>query len=108
MREAFYAMEGFAIVVEFRLKPGGRERFVELVALNAATSTRDEPGCRRFDVLLPEDGEDRVDLYEIYDDAEAFAAHLETPHFKRFKAASADLVERSSITRYRVSEHAKT
>ena len=100
-------MPEFAIVVEFRLKPGARERFIELVAANAAASVRDEPGCRRFDILLPEDGGDRVDLYEIYDDADAFAAHLETPHFKRFKATSAELIERSSVTRYRVSENVK-
>jgi (4S)-4-hydroxy-5-phosphonooxypentane-2,3-dione isomerase len=101
-------MAGFAIVVEFRLKPGARDRFVELVTVNAATSVRDEPGCRRFDILLPEGNVDRVDLYEIYDDAEAFAAHLETPHFKRFKAASAELIEQQTVTRYRVSENAKS
>ena len=101
------AMAEFAIVVEFRLRPGTRERFVELVAANAAASVRDEPGCRRFDVLLPEDGGERVDLYEVYDDADAFAAHLETPHFLRFKTGTAGLVERSSVTRYRVSENAK-
>ena len=100
-------MAEFAIVVEFRLQPGARERFIELVTANAAASVRDEPGCRRFDILLPENGGDRVDLYEIYDDADAFAAHLETPHFKRFKAASTELVERSAVTRYRVRENAK-
>jgi (4S)-4-hydroxy-5-phosphonooxypentane-2,3-dione isomerase len=100
-------MAEFAIVVEFRLKPGGRERFAQLVAANAAASVRDELGCRRFDILLPEDGAERVDLYEIYDDADAFAAHLETPHFKRFKAASTELVEQQTVTRYRVSENAK-
>ena len=94
-------------MVEFRLKPGTRGRFVELVSANAATSARDEPGCRRFDILLPEEGGERVDLYEIYDDAEAFAAHLETPHFQQFKAASAELIEQQSVTRYRVSENAK-
>jgi len=100
-------MAEFAIVVEFRLKPGTRERFLELVTANAAASVRDEPGCRRFDILLPEEGGERVDLYEIYDDAEAFAAHLETPHFNRFKAASAELVEQQTVTRYRVRENAK-
>ena len=89
------------------MKPGAGERFVELVAVNAAASVRDEPGCRRFDILLPEAGGERVDLYEIYDDADAFAAHLETPHFKRFKAETAELIERSSVTRYQVSENAK-
>ena len=100
-------MAEFAIVVELRLKPGTRERFLELVTANAAASVRDEPGCRRFDILLPEEGGERVDLYEIYDDAEAFAAHLQTPHFNRFKAASAELIERQTLTRYRVRENAK-
>jgi autoinducer 2-degrading protein len=100
-------MAEFAIVVEYRLKPGAQERFVELVTGNAATSVSDEPGCRRFDILLPEDGVDRVDLYEIYDDADAFAVHLETPHFKRFKAASTELIERSTVIRYWVIENAK-
>jgi (4S)-4-hydroxy-5-phosphonooxypentane-2,3-dione isomerase len=100
-------MAEFAILVEFRLKPGARERFVELVTANAAASVRDEPGCRRFDILLPEEGGERVDLYEIYDDADAFASHLETPHFKRFKAETAELIERSGVTRDRVRENAK-
>ena len=100
-------MAEFAIVVEFRVKAGARERFLELVTANAAASVRDEPGCRRFDILLPEEGGERVDLYEIYDDAEAFAAHLETPHYNRFRAASAELIEQQTVTRYRVRENAK-
>ena len=46
-------MSGFVIVVDFHLKPGSKTAFRRLIDENARTSCRDEPGCRRFDVLEP-------------------------------------------------------
>jgi quinol monooxygenase YgiN len=90
------------ILVEFVVAPEGRAGFAELVRENAAASLRDEPGCRRFDVLVPEDGPgDRVVLYEIYDDAEAFDAHLRSRHYARFARASEPLVRGKTVTRLR-------
>ena len=72
-------MAGVAIWVEFTVRPGAFGPFHELVTANAAASLRDEPGCRQFDVLVPDDGAGHdVALYEIYDDAAAFDAHLQT------------------------------
>ena len=92
-------MSGFVIIVDFRLKPGTYDRFRALIVENAAASVRDEPGCRRFDVVVPEGESDRILLYEIYDDAAAFAAHLATPHFASFDAASAPLVAAKTVSR---------
>ena len=36
-------------------------------------------------------------LYEIYDDAAAFAAHMRTSHFLSFDAASAALVADKTV-----------
>ncbi len=99
-------MNRFALVVSFTLKSGAREAFLGLIRENAAASVRDEPGCYRFDVLTCDDP-DRVLLYEIYADADAFAHHIKTPHFKSFDAASQDLVAAKSAERYVVSENAK-
>jgi (4S)-4-hydroxy-5-phosphonooxypentane-2,3-dione isomerase len=101
-------MDGFVILVEFRVKPGMVGRFVEVVTPNAKASVRDEPGCRRFDILLPQEQADCVWLYEIYDDEDAFAAHLATPHYAQFKAASEPIVERQTVIRCGLTEHAKT
>lgn len=88
------------ILVEFELHPGKEPEFRRLVLENAAASLRDEPGCSLFDVLTPEGGPgDRIVLYEIYDDAAAFDAHLATPHFAEFNAASAPLVARKTVHR---------
>lgn len=88
------------ILVEFELHEGKEPEFRNLVLENAAASLRDEPGCRQFDVLTPEAGPgDRITLYEIYDDAAAFDAHLATPHFATFNEATAPLVATKTVHR---------
>lgn len=98
-------MTEFALLAQFTLKPATRDRFVELVLRNAAASVN-EPGCRRFDVLTPRDGAERVVLYEIYDDEAAFEAHMQSPHFAEFRRATADLVETRSVERHDVRQNA--
>lgn len=92
-------MSGFIIMVDFRLKPGARETFRPLMDANARASVREEPGCRRFDVVEPENDPDRILLYEIYDDAAAFDAHCRAPHFLSFDAESAPLVIDKQVIR---------
>ncbi len=95
-------MSGFSIIVDFRLKPGARAAFRRLIDLNARESVTNEPGCRRFDVLEPKGEDDRIVLYEIYDDRDAFTAHVRSEHFARFDKASAPLVTAKSVTEYEV------
>jgi autoinducer 2-degrading protein len=90
-------MGAYVIVVDFRLKPGTKQAFRQLIDANARASCRDEPGCRRFDVVeLPSEA-DRILLYEIYDDRAAFDAHVKTPHFASFNAASAAHVSQKNV-----------
>lgn len=93
---------GYAITVEFSLKPGTRMQFRALIDANARDSCRHEPGCRRFDVLEPEGERDRILLYEIYDDRAAFREHLKAPHFALFDKASAPLVLGKRVVEYAV------
>ena len=92
-------MTPFAIIVDFKLKPGVRSAFRQLVDANARASAGREPGCRRFDVLEPGGDADRILLYEIYDSVAAFDAHLGSPHYAEFDAASAPLVTGKSVVR---------
>src|SRR5688500_10619300 len=91
---------GFVIIVDFRLRPGAQEAFRRAVDENARASARDEPGCRRFDVLEPSGERDRIVLYEIYDDLAAFDAHLASPHFAKFQADTSELVSAKSVMEY--------
>ena len=71
--------------------------FRPLMDRNAVDSCSLEPGCRRFDVLVPEGEQDRIFLYEIYDDRAAFDAHLKTAHFDHFNRMSAELVTSKEV-----------
>jgi quinol monooxygenase YgiN len=85
-------------MVDFRLKPGTFDRFHRIIVENARASARDEPGCRQFDVVIPDGDHERVVLYEIYDDAAAFEAHKRTRHFAAFDRESAPFVLAKSVT----------
>jgi (4S)-4-hydroxy-5-phosphonooxypentane-2,3-dione isomerase len=99
----------FGVTVAFTVAPGGLPAFLALVRRNAADSVRLEPGCRRFDVLVPAEDPATADvfLYELYADAEAFAHHLRTDHFLLFDAQSRSLVVRKTVATYAVHENAR-
>jgi quinol monooxygenase YgiN len=85
------------IIVDFRVRPGRRAAFRELIDANARASVANEPGCLRFDVLEPAGEKDRILLYEIYADRAAFEAHVGSEHFKAFDADSAAMTEAKSV-----------
>lgn len=95
----------FALTVTFTLHAGRLAEFLPLMQANARQSLQDEPGCRVFDVALPLDGPpDTVFLWEIYADRPAFDAHLASPHFRAFDAATTALVKAKTVTFYQVQE----
>ena len=94
----------FAITVEFELAAGRRERFLELVRENASTSVRLEPGCQRFDVLVPERS-DVVFLYEVYVTLEAFEDHLASDHFRAFDRATKEMVVTKTVAMFEAFQH---
>ena len=85
-------MSGYVVIVDFRLNSGTLAAFRAMIDANARTSVRDEPGCRRFDVVEPRGQPDRVLLYEIYDNEASFDHHCRTAHFLSFDSESAELV----------------
>jgi quinol monooxygenase YgiN len=96
-------MSAFVITVDFTLKPGAMTAFRKLIDKNAQDSCADEPGCRRFDVLVPTEPGDKVFLYEIYDDRAAFDVHLKTPHFDAFNRESEGLVISKTVVQYNLA-----
>jgi (4S)-4-hydroxy-5-phosphonooxypentane-2,3-dione isomerase len=82
----------FSLVVQMEVRPGRREEFLAGMAANAEASVRDEPGCLRFDISSVDGDENRFVLYELYADAEAFAAHKTTPHFAQWRTVAEQVV----------------
>ncbi|MEM9969939.1 MAG: putative quinol monooxygenase [Pseudomonadota bacterium] len=90
----------FAVTVKFELVDGTAAAFLNLVRANATDSLAQEPGCHRFDVCHDGARPNEVFLYELYDDAAAFAVHLKTPHFKAFDTAVAASVTAKTVATY--------
>ena len=100
-------MSALAIWVSFKVAPERFDRFHAAALEDARCSVRDEPGCRRFDVLIPKDGEGSLTFYEVYDDADALAAHRQTPHYAAFAAAAEEAEVERTITPFVLSNAAE-
>ena len=74
----------FSIFVTINVKEEHLDEFTQASFGDAQGSVRDEPGCFRFDINQDADVPARFYLYEVYRDEEAFQAHLEAPHFKKW------------------------
>lgn len=85
-------MTGFALVVELQVNPGGKEAFLARARQHREAVLSNEPGCRCFDLLTPQDGGDTVYLYEVYADQEALDAHFETLYMKQYLEDTAPML----------------
>lgn len=89
-----------ALVVEFRIKTGHVDAFEQAILENARVSRQTEPGCRQFDVCRNPADPALFFLYELYADAAAVTAHLQSAHFRKLDETTASWVERKTVWRY--------
>ena len=75
----------FVVIAEFAIRPGCLDDFLALARQDARDSVANEPGCRQFDAVQPQDAPDQVVLYEVYDDRAAFETHLQSAHYFPFR-----------------------
>jgi (4S)-4-hydroxy-5-phosphonooxypentane-2,3-dione isomerase len=86
----------FIAAVEYDVMPGKVDDFLAAVNENAAASVK-EPGCRELNVTVSQKDPNHVFIFEVYDNAAAAEAHLATEHFKKYKAATKDLVVKRQV-----------
>jgi quinol monooxygenase YgiN len=69
------------------------ERYKAAVREQIEAAIRVEPGVLTLYAVAEQDNPARVIVFEIYADPEAYKAHLETPHFKKYKADTQEMVK---------------
>lgn len=74
----------FALVVHLKIKSDSIDKFMDAAKVNGKAARETEPGCRAFEILQDPQDPTKAMLYEVYDDAAAFEAHQQTPHFKKY------------------------
>lgn len=90
-----------ALWVKVKVKPEGRERFLQAIEVDALGSEKDEPGCARFNVLQDEQDQNVYYFYEVYRDEAALEAHRAAPHYAVWRAAADTLDGPPQATRSR-------
>jgi quinol monooxygenase YgiN len=75
-----------SIFVTIRVKDGFADQFREASLGDAQGSTRDEPGCFRFDILQNDDDRNLFHLYEVYANDAALVAHRAAPHYQTWRS----------------------
>lgn len=75
----------------FEVLPGHETKMEQMMA-ELTQAVRAEPGCLRFVAYRLAHAPRRYHVDEIYADEAAFAAHITSPHARRFNAAIRDMV----------------
>lgn len=94
------------ITVRFAVQAGSEDHFLARVRAQARTSLDAEAECLQFDVCRIRGMCGDSFLYEVYVDDAAFAAHLQSPHYRAFDAETRFCVMEKIVERWERSEPA--
>jgi (4S)-4-hydroxy-5-phosphonooxypentane-2,3-dione isomerase len=82
--------------VNLDIAPGQVDKFLALLKENGAAAVN-EPGCREFNITVAQNDPNHVFIFEVYDNAAALEAHRATDHFKKYAAATKDMVAKRDV-----------
>ncbi len=85
-------MTAVVLFVEIDTVPGQRDAFLARARGHRANVIKNEPGCQCFDISVPDDGDDKIRLYEVYADQAAFDLHMETAYMKEYRTDTGPMV----------------
>ena len=75
------------VIATLQAKPGQGDRLAAALERAAPLVRSNEPGCSFYQPIRAQENPDVIKVFEIYDSAEAIAAHRETAHFQPLKEA---------------------
>lgn len=80
-------------IAKLQIDSAQLENYKAALKLHAETAVRVEPGVLTLYAVYEKDHPTHVTVFEIYADADAYKAHLKTPHFLQYKASTKDMVK---------------
>src|SRR6476661_3728107 len=75
-------------LAELEIDPRQVDAFTTAVREVGQVSVRAEEGCLALYAVAERENPARVRVFEIYRDSAAYEAHLQTPHFQKFRATT--------------------
>ena len=80
-------------IAELEIDPAQLENYKAAVSEHAETAIRVEPGVLVLFAVSEKENPTHVRVFEVYRDIDAYKAHLEAPHFKKYKATVESMVK---------------
>ena len=75
------------------IDPSQLENYKTFLKEEIETSLRVEPGVLSLYAVSEKENPNRITIFEIYASTEAYKAHIQTPHFLKYKTATKDMVK---------------
>ena len=92
-----------ALFVTLDFNKGAIKSYLQLAHQHKARVLKNEPGCQQFDILIPDDFENRVHLFEVYDDEAALQIHMTSDYMQMYRETSAPMLANRHINRCKVN-----
>lgn len=87
------AREPYVRVAEIEIDPAHLEAYTAAVKEQIEAAIELEAGVLALYSVADKDNPAHVFVFEMYADIDAYKAHLETAHFKKYKVATQDMVK---------------
>ena len=79
-------------IAELEIEPARLADYTAAVREEIEESVRAEPGVLAIHAVAEKDAPARLRFLEIYADEAAYAAHVASPHFRRYAAATEGMI----------------
>ncbi len=82
----------FVLLVELEIDPAQLDAY-KAALKEVIDASITEPGVLSLNAVAEKDNPAHIRAFEIYSNADAFKRHLETPHIKKYIAATKEMVK---------------
>lgn len=79
-------------MAELEIDPARLDAYLAFLTEEIAASVEREPGVLMLHAVADKAAPHKIRILEVYASRTAYEAHIETPHFLKYKAGTADMV----------------
>lgn len=86
-------------LAKLQIEPAQLDTYKAALKEGVETALRVEPGVLSFNAMAENENPAHITLVEVYADEEAYQAHLQTPHFLKYKTTTKEMVKSLELVR---------
>lgn len=94
-------------IAKIQVDPAQLEKYNAVLKEQMTTAVRVEPGVLTYYAVADKANPSHITILEIYADTAAYQAHIQTPHFKKYKATIEHMVTKLELEDVRLIGVAK-